>query len=97
MERLCFVLEVNFGQEETYDSAHRDMPPEVRDALTECGYSNYTIFRVDGTVIGYAECEPDVKTVLDRQLAHPVIRNWGEGLSGVPKSHLRVIDPVWRL
>ena len=97
MERLCFVLDVNFGQEETYDRAHREMPPEVREALTECGYSNYTIFRVDGTVIGYAECEPDVKTVLDRQFAHPVIRCWGEGLSGVPKSHLRVIDPVWRL
>src|SRR5580704_12373398 len=76
MERLCFVMELNPGQEEKYDRVHREMFPEMHDALVGAGYQNYTIFRLRTTVVGYAECVPDVATVLDRMANDPVSRRW---------------------
>src|SRR5580704_15573649 len=76
MERLCFVMELNPGQEEKYDRVHREMFPEMHDALVEAGYENYTIFRLRTTVVGYAECVPDVATVLDRMAKNPVSARW---------------------
>jgi L-rhamnose mutarotase len=81
MERLCFVMELNPGQEEKYDRVHREMFPEMHDALVEAGYENYTIFRLRTTVVGYAECVPDVAAVL----------------AGVPKDKLELAEQVWRL
>jgi L-rhamnose mutarotase len=97
MERLCFVMELNPGQEAKYDRVHQEMFPEMHGALVEAGYRNYTIFRLRTTVVGYAECEPDVATVLDRMAAHPVSARWSAALSGVARSGLELADPVWRL
>jgi L-rhamnose mutarotase len=97
MERRCFVMELNPGQEAKYDRVHQEMFPEMHGALVEAGYRNYTIFRLRTTVVGYAECEPDVATVLDRMAAHPVSARWSAALSGVARSGLELADPVWRL
>ena len=97
MERLCFVMELNPGQEEKYDRVHREMFPEMHDALVDAGYTNYTIFRLRSTVVGYAECVPDVSTVLGRMQENPVSVRWGEALAGVAKRHLELADEVWRL
>jgi 2-oxoisovalerate dehydrogenase E1 component len=97
MERLCFVMELNPGQEEKYDRVHREMFPEMHDALVEAGYENYTIFRLRTTVVGYAECVPDVATVLDKVAANPVSARWAEALAGVPKHKLELAEQVWRL
>jgi L-rhamnose mutarotase len=97
MERLCFVMELNPGQEEKYDRVHREMFPEMHAALVEAGYENYTIFRLRTTVVGYAECVPDVAAVLDKMAANPVSARWAEALAGVPKDQLELAEPVWRL
>jgi len=97
MERLCFVMELNPGQEEKYDRVHQEMFPEMHDALVGAGYQNYTIFRLRTTVVGYAECVPDVATVLDRMAKNPVSARWAEALAGVPKHQLELADQVWRL
>jgi L-rhamnose mutarotase len=97
MERLCFLMELNPGQEEKYDRVHREMFPEMHDALVQAGYQNYTIFRLRTTVVGYAECVPDVATVLDRMANHPVSARWSEALAGVAKHKLEQAEPVWRL
>src|ERR1700739_2053120 len=97
VERLCFVIELNSGQEEKYDRVHQEMFPEMHDALVQAGYTNYTIFRLRTTVVGYAECVPDVSTVLDRMASHPVSARWAEALAGVPKHKLELAEQVWRL
>ena len=97
MERLCFVMDLNPGQEAKYDRVHQEMFPEMHDALVDAGYTNYTIFRLRTTVVGYAECVPDVATVLDRMAQHPVSARWGEALAGVARQRLELADQVWRL
>jgi L-rhamnose mutarotase len=97
MERLCFVLEINPGQEEKYDRVHREMFPEMHEALVKAGYENYTIFRLRTTVVGYAECVPDRATVLDKMANDPVSARWAEAMDGVAKHRLELADQVWRL
>jgi L-rhamnose mutarotase len=58
MERVCFTLQVRDGCLEEYKARHAEVWPEMRQALWDAGWHNYSIFaRDDGLVIGYFETE----------------------------------------
>lgn len=76
MERLCFTFELHDGKEEEYERRHREIWPEMVEAVRAAGFTNYTLFRRGRTVVGYAECVPDVATVLARIGASEVNARW---------------------
>ena len=54
MKRVCFVLKVKPDQVEEYKARHREVWPEMRDALSTAGWRDYSLFlRPDGLLIGY--------------------------------------------
>jgi len=56
-ERACFVLQVRPDRLEEYRARHREVWPQMRAALRESGWSNYSLFlREDGLLVGYVEC-----------------------------------------
>ena len=58
MERVCFLLRVLPDRLEEYKERHRNVWPEMRDALREAGWGNYSLFlRDDGLLVGYVETE----------------------------------------
>ena len=58
MERACFLLRVRPERLDEYKARHRAVWPEMRDALREAGWRNYSLFlRPDGLLIGYLETE----------------------------------------
>jgi len=58
MERVCFLLHVDPERLDEYKARHRDVWPEMRDALREAGWGNYSLFlRDDGLLVGYVETE----------------------------------------
>ncbi|MQA76550.1 MAG: L-rhamnose mutarotase [Solirubrobacterales bacterium] len=58
MERVCFLLRVRADRLDEYRERHRAVWSEMREALVECGWGNYTLFlRADGLLVGYLECE----------------------------------------
>jgi L-rhamnose mutarotase len=58
MERVCFVLTVRPDRVSEYRARHREVWPEMLDALRETGWRNYSLFlRDDGLLVGYLECE----------------------------------------
>jgi L-rhamnose mutarotase len=58
MERVCFALQVRADRIDTYRERHRAVWPEMLAALSETGWSNYSLFlRPDGLLIGYLETE----------------------------------------
>lgn len=58
MERVCFRMQVDPGQLETYIERHRAVWPEMLTALAETGWSNYSLFAdPSGMIIGYLETE----------------------------------------
>jgi L-rhamnose mutarotase len=58
MERACFLLHVRADRLEEYRARHREVWPEMLDALRGAGWRNYSLFlREDGLLVGYVECE----------------------------------------
>lgn len=58
MERVCFQLQVRPDRLEEYRERHREVWPEMLDALRDAGWRNYSLFLgQDGTLIGYVETD----------------------------------------
>jgi L-rhamnose mutarotase len=57
-ERVCFLLRVDPDRLEEYKARHREVWPEMLDALRETGWSNYSLFMTDdGLLVGYLETD----------------------------------------
>lgn len=58
MRRVCFVLNVRPERVEAYRAEHRAVWPEMRAALAETGWRDYSLFlRADGLLVGYLVTE----------------------------------------
>jgi L-rhamnose mutarotase len=56
MQRICFVLQVKKDRLDEYRKRHREVWPEMIDALRKTGWHNYSLFlRPDGLLVGYLE------------------------------------------
>jgi len=56
--RVCFVLRVRPDRLEEYRARHREVWPEMREALAAHGWSNYSLFLgADGLLVGYLETD----------------------------------------
>jgi L-rhamnose mutarotase len=76
MKRVCFVLQVKPERVEEYKRSHREVWPEMLDALRETGWSNYSLFlRPDGMLVGYLETE-DFERALSEMAKREVNNRW---------------------
>ncbi len=58
MSRVCFLLQVRPERLAQYKQRHKEVWPEMRQALHETGWTNYSLFlREDGLLVGYVETE----------------------------------------
>jgi L-rhamnose mutarotase len=58
MERVCFLARVRPDRLEEYRARHREVWPEMTDALRRAGWTNYTLFLADdGLLVGYLETD----------------------------------------
>ena len=58
MRRVCFQLQVKPARMAEYRDRHAAVWPEMRAALTEAGWRNYSLFLSgSGMLIGYLECD----------------------------------------
>jgi L-rhamnose mutarotase len=75
-QRICFQLQVNPDKLEEYVARHAQVWPEMRAALAETGWRNYSLFVTDtATVIGYVECD-DFQASLARMEQTEVNARW---------------------
>jgi L-rhamnose mutarotase len=58
MSRVCFILRVRPDRLDEYRARHREVWPEMLEALRDMGWRNYSLFlREDGLLVGYLECD----------------------------------------
>ena len=56
MERVCFLARVRPDRLDEYRERHKNVWPQMRAALAQAGWGNYTLFLTeDGLLIGYLE------------------------------------------
>lgn len=76
MQRICFVLQVKRDRLEEYRESHANVWPEMLEALSRHGWTNYSIFlRDDGLLVGYCET-PDFEAALAGMDSEPVNARW---------------------
>jgi L-rhamnose mutarotase len=83
MERLCFQLSITHGAEDEFDRRHADIWPDMATEMDKAGYHNYTLFRRDQTVVGYAECHPDIASAAATLATTDVAARWNDSMTGI--------------
>src|SRR5512143_989501 len=76
MQRIGFVLKVKRERLEEYKARHREVWPEMHQALRETGSHNYSLFlREDGLLFGYLET-PDFEAAKAGMAVREVNARW---------------------
>jgi len=76
MERVCFLLKVKAERLDEYKRRHESVWPEMRQALHETGWDNYSLFlRADGLLVGYLETD-DFASALRGMASREVNERW---------------------
>ncbi len=76
MQRICFTLQVKPARLAEYRQSHTAVWPEMLQALSRHGWTNYSIFlRDDGLLIGYLET-PDFARAVAGMQAEDVNARW---------------------
>ncbi|MEU8874188.1 L-rhamnose mutarotase [Streptomyces javensis] len=105
MRRVCFLLKVRQDRIEEYRERHAAVWPEMRAALSESGWHNYSLFlREDGLLVGYLETE-DFEAAQAAMAATGVNARWQaemapffEALNGAkPDEAMRPLTEVFHL
>jgi L-rhamnose mutarotase len=103
--RVCFLLQVRPDRVDEYRERHRTVWPEMRQALHDAGWRNYSLFlRGDGLLVGYLECE-DFATARAAMDATEVNARWQaemgdlfEDLAGQrPDERMQPLEEVFHL
>jgi L-rhamnose mutarotase len=101
IQRSAFVLDVRPERVEEYVRAHRDVWPEMLEAIRNAGIRNYTIFRHGNQMFGYFEAD-DLDAATRYLAAHEVSRRWQDAMAHlleerVPDSGPLPLEEVFRL
>jgi L-rhamnose mutarotase len=97
MERVCWTMHVRPDKLEAYKAAHRDVWPEMLDALRETGWSNYSLFLDDdGLLIAYLETD-DFAAAQAAMQRRDVNARWQAAMSEHLVPPLRRIEEVFHL
>ena len=82
MERICFVLQVRPERLNEYKDRHRQVWPEMQQALQETGWRNYSLFlRPDGLLVGYLETE-DFTRAKEEMAERAINDKWQREMAG---------------
>jgi L-rhamnose mutarotase len=100
-QRTAFVLRVRPEKLDDYVSAHREVWPEMLDALRGAGIRNYTIFRDGNRMFGYFEAD-DLDAAGQYLAQQEVCTRWQDAMAGlleerVPESGPPALEEVFRL
>ena len=104
-ERICFVLRVRPDRLEEYRARHADVWPQMRDALHDAGWANYSLFlREDGLLVGYLECADFAAAVAAMQ-GQPVNVRWQAEMApffelpagGAPDTSMEPLGEIFHL
>jgi L-rhamnose mutarotase len=79
-QRSGFVLHVRPERIDDYLAAHRDVWPEMLDALRAAGLRNYTIFRDGNSVFGYFEAD-DLEAAARHLAGEEVNTRWQDAMA----------------
>ena len=100
-QRTAFVLHVKPEKVDEYVEAHRNVWPEMLDALRAAGIRNYTIYRNGNEMFGYFEAD-DLEAAARHVAAQEVNARWQDAMAElldarVPDAGPPALEEIFRL
>lgn len=79
MQRVAFLLKVRPDKLDEYKAHHRQVWPEMLEALRAAGWHNYSLFvRPDGLLFGYVETPNGLAEAQARMAVTEINTRWQE-------------------
>jgi L-rhamnose mutarotase len=103
--RVCFLLKIRPDKIEEYKLRHKQVWPEMQQALRETGWHNYSLFlRPDGQLVGYLETD-DFERSRAAMKELEVNARWQEEMSplfevldgGNPDDAMQTLEEIFHL
>ena len=102
MERAGFVLKVKRDRLDEYKRRHREVWPDMLDAIRRNGFRNYSLFLDEaGNLFGYVEAEESFEKCLEGMATEEANLRWQadmadffEGISGRPDQSMMKLEHV---
>jgi L-rhamnose mutarotase len=100
-QRSAFVLRVRPDKIDAYLEAHRNVWPELLEALRRAGIRNYTIFRAGDEMFGYFESD-DLEQSASYLRTQEVSTRWQDAMAElleerVPDAGPPQLEEIFRL
>ena len=90
MKRVGFQFKVRRDRLAEYKGLHKQVWPEMLEALKQSGWHNYSLFiREDGLIFGYFETEDSLQTAQANMAAREVNTRWQEVMSPFTDANAR--------
>ena len=80
VQRSAFLLRVRPEKVDEYIEAHRNLWPEMLEALRAAGIRNYSIFRAGNEMFGYFEAE-NLQRAAEHLAAQEVNERWQDAMA----------------
>jgi L-rhamnose mutarotase len=105
MKRVGFLLKVKPDKLDEYKKHHKNVWPEMLDALRRHGWHNYSLFlREDGLLFGYVEVAESFQASLAGMAGEAINEKWQafmapyfESISGRPDENMIELEEVFHL
>jgi len=105
MKRVAFLLKVKQDKIADYKEHHKQVWPEMLDALQRTGWYNYSLFmRDDGLLFGYFETPDSFQAALDGMSREDINAKWQdfmapyfEGLGAHADQMMEELEEVFHL
>jgi len=90
MKRIGFQFKVRQDRLVEYKEHHKQVWPEMLQALREAGWYNYSLFmRADGLIFGYFETEESLQAAQAKMAAAEVNTRWQQFMAPFTDSNAR--------
>ena len=90
MKRVGFQFKVRPERQAEYQELHKQVWPEMLQALHNAGWHNYTLFmRADGLIFGYFETEESFAVAQAKMAASEVNTRWQQFMAPFTDSNVR--------
>ena len=101
VQRSAFLLRVRPEKVDEYIEAHRNLWPEMLEALRAAGIRNYSIFRAGNEMFGYFESD-DLERAAEYLAAQDVSSRWQDAMAElleerVPDRGPPALEEIFRL
>jgi len=87
MKRHAFIMKLHKGCEAEYKRRHDEIWPELSQALSEAGVSDYSIYLDEKTLTLFAFQKLSDDNTADDLPQHPVVKKWWAYMADIMETH----------